>query len=96
MHIPMSDVPPVSLHLMRLAIGREVTSDALEPFLRVLYDYMSDRNLAEIGANLMGCDRGVALNRVYKAAQLKPDDPRVREARSRLEYVGLEEWMLED
>jgi len=63
------------------------------PTLRILYDHMSDRNLADVFAHINGGDAGVWLNEVYRAAALAIDDQAVQRARSLLEKHGLSGWL---
>ena len=90
------EVTRAAVKMVRLAVASELPPDTVMPFMRVLYDHMSDRNLAKVGAVLMGCEEGVALNWVYEAAQLQVDAKDVEDARRKLVAAGLEDWIDED
>jgi len=71
-------------------------SDAtLLPVLRLLYDELSDRNLALVASYVTCLDPSVALNKVYEAAALDLRDPRVQAAAERLKKHGYDAWLAE-
>ncbi|MBX2798204.1 MAG: hypothetical protein KTR31_11055 [Myxococcales bacterium] len=88
-------VPPHLASTRRLlwaAFGGPVPPGMVLPVIRVLYDHMSDRNLADVMADVNGGE-AVWLNEVYRAAALAVDDPDVRRARMTLLRHGLASWL---
>lgn len=81
--------------LLTAAFGDQVPKDMVLPVLRVLYDHMSDRNVAAVMADINGGTSAFWLNEVYKAATLDLRDPSVESARLALEPHGLAAWLAE-
>ncbi|MEM6927112.1 MAG: hypothetical protein AAF602_09300 [Myxococcota bacterium] len=81
--------------LLLRAFGGPVPEDCILPCMRVLYDHMSDRNLAAVMANVNGGDASAWLNDVWRAAQLSLDDPSVVAQEQTLSKVGFAEWIAE-
>jgi len=72
-----------------------LADDVLLPVLRVLYTELSDRNLALVASHVAGLEPSVALNKVYEAAELDVQDPRVQAAAQRLKNRGYDAWLAE-
>jgi hypothetical protein len=91
----MSTVPPhlVSTYeLVRRAYGPVIPDEAVLPVMRVLYDHLSDRNLADMFEALLPGARSSWLNEVLRAAQLGLEDPGVLAAFARLRASGVDAW----
>ena len=82
-----------SLELVKRAYPEGVPEADYLPLLAALYEYFSDRNLAELTTFWSDRDYHVCLNDVYKAAAGKLDTARVHE---RLLAAGLKEWEKEE
>ena len=72
-----------------------LSEDMLLPVLRLLYDELSDRNLALVASQVACLDPSIALNKVYEAAALDVHDPRVQAAAARLKQHGYDAWLAE-
>lgn len=65
------------------------------PLLSILYDHMSDRNLAQVVADISGRDHAEVLNDVYRVGA-GLDLPRKDEVLSRLRAHGYDAWADEE
>lgn len=71
-----------------------IESEAYFPLLALLYDEMSDRNLAEIVAECTGKDYSVVLNDVYRVKYTNVPEPEaIDKVRRRLLPCGYEKWL---
>jgi hypothetical protein len=90
---------PQSLHstvrLLERSYPEGLSEDMLLPVLRLLYDELSDRNLALVASQVACLDPSIALNKVYEAAALDMHDPRVQAAAARLKQHGYDAWLAE-
>lgn len=67
------------------------------PLISLLYEYMSDRNLAEVISFCTGKDSDVVLNDVYRSQSTdKVNDDEIESVRQELLSFGFEEWSEED
>ena len=67
------------------------------PLIAVLYEYMSDRNLAEVISLFTGKDYAVVINDLYRTQSTdKPSDSEVEIVKQELLPFGFEEWTEED
>lgn len=67
------------------------------PLIALLYEYMSDRNLAEIISLCTGKDSAVVLNDVYRTQSTdKPSNNEIEDVRRELLPFGFEKWAEED
>jgi hypothetical protein len=61
--------------------------------LALLYEHLSDRNLAEVVSLALGRDRGVAYNDVARCLSTdQPTPESVCRVKARLQEVGFEAW----
>lgn len=90
-------------HLMStyLMLSKAFCDGALddESYLAVLYyfyEYMSDRNLADIISKFTGKDWGIVMNDILKARAIKLDNDVLRTVKNALDKVGFKEWCEEE
>lgn len=82
--------------MINCAFPDGIQSEAYLPLLALLYDEMSDRNLAEVVAHYTGKDYGVVLNDVYRVRSTDvPNLEAIAKVRQRLLPCGYEEWLEE-
>jgi hypothetical protein len=90
---------PQSLHstvrLLERSYPEGLSEDMLLPVLRLLYDELSDRNLALVASQVTCLDLSIALNKVYEATALDLHDPRVQAAAEHLKKHGYDAWLAE-
>ncbi len=67
----------------------------LLPVIRVLYDEMSDRNIANVMRKLTGEDESLLLNKVYAAASLDKNSDPVKNIIAILQNHGYKKWLQE-
>lgn len=83
-------------HLIKCAFPNGIESQAYLPLLALLYDEMSDRNLAEVVACYTGKDYGVVLNDVYRVKSTDiPSTEAITKVKQRLLACGYEDWLEE-
>ncbi len=79
------------------AYPKGVDENKYLPLIAVLYDYMSDKNLAEVISLCTGKDFVVAINDIYRTQSTdKPSDSEIENVRQELLHFGFEEWTEED
>jgi hypothetical protein len=67
------------------------------PLLSILYEEMSDRNLAQVMAEFTGREYHAVLNDVYQVASTSTFSPELIEAvRRKLMGCNYEEWLMSD
>lgn len=67
------------------------------PLIAVLYEYMSDKNLAEVISLCTGKNYAVVINDVYRSQSTdKPSDSEVENLRQELLPFGFTEWTEEN
>ena len=82
--------------LINRAFPDGIESEAYFPLLALLYDEMSDRNLAQVVAHYTGKDYSVVLNDVYRVRYTDVPEPEaIAKVRRRLLACGYEEWLEE-
>jgi hypothetical protein len=84
-----------TVDMLRKAFPNGIPPQELLSVLRLLYDNMSDRNLAFVASVLTEQPSEVMLNKVYDAAGLSADDPRVLRMRDHLKQYGYDDWLTE-
>ena len=84
-----------TVRLLERSYPEGLSEDMLLPVLRLLYDELSDRNLALVASQVACLDPSIALNKVYEAAALDVHDPRVQAAAARLKQHGYDAWLAE-
>jgi predicted RNase H-like HicB family nuclease len=86
-----------TLTLLKSAYPFGIPSKAYLPLLRLLYEDMSDRNLAWVVGKLIGKADTQVLNDIYKAATLVEfKAPEVEHVRTVLAQHGYERWLKSD
>jgi len=92
------DIPPSlqsTVKMLEQSYPEGFSDETLLPMLRLLYDALSDRNLALVASHVACLEPPVALNKVYEAAALDIRDPRVQGAAERLKKHGYDAWLAE-
>jgi hypothetical protein len=80
--------------LIKSAFPNGIESQVYLPLLALLYDEMSDRNLAEVLAYYTGKDYGVVLNDVYRVKSTDiPIAEAITKVKQRLLACGYEDWL---
>lgn len=81
--------------LIKCAFPNGIESQVYLPLLALLYDEMSDRNLAEVVACYTGKDYGVVLNDMYRVSTDIPSAEAITKVKQRLLACGYEDWLEE-
>lgn len=82
--------------MLRCALGSEPTLKQYQALLRLLYEHMSDRNLAESVATAFGVAPERVLNDIYRVAnQGSIAHGDLEAVMDRLEQCGFAEWLEE-
>ncbi|MDZ8261988.1 DUF3349 domain-containing protein [Nostoc sp. ChiQUE01b] len=82
--------------LIQCAFPNGIETQYYLPLLALLYDEMSDRNLAEIVAHYTTKHYGVVLNDVYRVKTTDvPKAEAIDKVKQRLLVCGYEEWLKE-
>jgi hypothetical protein len=85
-----------TIRLLEHSYPEGLSEDTLLPVLRLLYDKLSDRNLALVANRQVAClEPSIALNKIYEATALDLHDPRVQAAVERLKKHGYDAWLAE-
>ena len=84
-----------TVNMLKQSYPEGFADETLLPVLRLLYDELSDRNLALVASHVACLEPPVALNKVYEAAALNVRDPRVQVAAERLKKHGYDAWLAE-
>ncbi len=84
-----------TLTMLSNAFPNGLEESMLLPVIRVLYEEMSDRNIAVVLAHLTGKDESILLNKVYTAAALSSKSESVKKVQDILRDHGYEEWLKE-
>ncbi len=83
--------------MILLAYPNGVDESKYLSLIAVLYEYMSDRNLAEVMSLFTGKEFEVALNDIYRSQSTdKPHDNEVDNVKRELLPFGFKEWTEED
>lgn len=64
--------------------------------LYLMYDYMSDENLALIMSFFINKPLGIIENDIYRVCQMKFDSNLLEKVKNRLDKCGFEEWKKEE
>ena len=86
-------LPPTlsgAARMLRNAYPGGIPEPAYWAILSLLYEYFSDRNLAELMAAVTGKDTPIVLNDIYACASSKPAAPAIAAARELLTRYGLQ------
>ncbi len=82
--------------LIQCAFPNGIETQDYLPLLALLYDQMSDRNLAEIVVDYTGRHYAVVLNDVYRVVTTDvPKAETIDKVKQRLLVCGYEEWFKE-
>jgi Protein of unknown function (DUF3349) len=82
--------------LIQRAFPDGVKQDDYFPLLALLYDEISDRNLAEVMAHCTGKDYSIVLNDVYAVGSTDaPDTEAIAKLKEHLLACGYAEWLEE-
>jgi Protein of unknown function (DUF3349) len=82
--------------LIQGAFPNGIEPGAYLPLLALLYEDMSDRNLAEVIAHCTGRDYELVLNDIYRAVSTaQPEPEAITEVKQRLQKFGYTEWLAE-
>jgi hypothetical protein len=83
--------------MISLAYPNGIDESKYFPLMAVLYQYMSDRNLAEVIALFTGKKLDTVLNDVYRSQSTnKPRNDELESIKKELIPFGFEEWAEED
>jgi hypothetical protein len=85
-----------TVKMLQLSFPNGVSEDMYLPLLRLLYDELSDRNLAESVAIAFGGKSKSILNDVYKCANVELDSPVIKKVKEMLVENGYDDWLNED
>lgn len=82
--------------MIKRAFPDGIEPEAYLPLLAILYDDLSDRNLAEVVAHYTGKDDSVVLNDVYRVRSIDmPSFEAINKVKQRLLLGGYKEWLEE-
>jgi len=86
-----------TFNMLKSAYPAGIPPNEYLPLLRLLYEEMSDRNLALTVGLLIGTDAPLVLNDIYRAAaEMKLESSEVQKVRKKLSQYGYEEWLKEE
>jgi len=86
-----------TFRLIRAAFPDGLDKTTYFPLLFVLYDDMSDRNLAEVVSKYIGKDYSTVLNDIYRVVSTdKPASEDVTEVKRKLLRCGYDTWRNEE
>lgn len=77
------------------AFPNEVDEESYWALLYLLYDYMSDENLALIMSAFVDRSLGVITNDIYKVHQMKFNKKAMEVVKRKLDQCGFEDWKKE-
>jgi hypothetical protein len=81
--------------MIKCAFPDGIESSAYFALLAILYDELSDRNLAEVIAYYTGKDYAVVLNDIYRVQSTDVSGEAIAQIKSRLLSCGYENWLKE-
>lgn len=81
--------------MIKCAFPDGIESSAYLALLAILYDELSDRNLAEVIAYYTGKDYAVVLNDIYRVHSIDVSVEAIGKVKSRLLSCGYEDWLKE-
>jgi hypothetical protein len=80
--------------LLKCAFPQGISEEFYSPLLAILYEEMSDRNLAQVIADFTGREYHAALNDVYRVASMATFSPELIEAvQQKLMGCNYEDWL---
>lgn len=83
--------------MIKLAFPEGIEPEFYLPLLAILYEQLSDRNLAEVVAHYTGKDYSVVLNDVYRVESTDvPNFEAIDLVKQRLLLGGYKQWLQED
>jgi hypothetical protein len=83
--------------LVQCAFPHGVDEQLYLPLLSILYEQMSDRNLAQVIAELTGRDYHVVLNDVYRVGAIATFSPELIDSvQQKLMGCNYERWLADD
>jgi len=83
--------------MISLAYPNGIDESKYLALIAVLYEYMSDRNLAEVISIFTGKKLEVVLNDIYRSQFTdRPHNNEVESVKQELMYFGFEKWTEED
>ncbi|WP_435924044.1 DUF3349 domain-containing protein [Paenibacillus sp. DYY-L-2] len=83
--------------MLKNAFPNGIGNEEYFPLMSLLYEYMSDRNLAEVISAITGQDIAITLNDTQKAVSVNmPSDEYMQKIRKKLLPHGFEEWTEEE
>jgi hypothetical protein len=83
--------------LLQCTFPQGISDEFYLPLLSILYEEMSDRNLAEVISEFTRRDYHTVLNDVYRVAAIPISSPELVEfVRQKLTNCNYEKWLVED
>ncbi|NWL90476.1 DUF3349 domain-containing protein [Paenibacillus sp. 79R4] len=83
--------------MLKHAFPNGIGNDDYFPLMSLLYEYMSDRNLAEVISSITGKDIAITLNDIQKSVSVNlSSDEVIQNIRKKLLPYGFEEWTEEE
>jgi diketogulonate reductase-like aldo/keto reductase len=83
--------------LINRAFPHGIEAQAYFPLLALLYEEMSDRNLAQVLADYTGKDYHIVLNDVYSVNSTNiPSPEAIEQVKQHLLLFGYEDWLAEE
>ncbi len=83
--------------MLKSAFPNGIENEDYHPLLFLLYEYMSDRNMAEVISSITGKDTPIILNDIQKSVSVNMlNDEVVQKIRRKLLPYGFEEWTEEE
>lgn len=83
--------------MLKNAFPNGIGNDDYFPLMSLLYEYMSDRNLAEVISSITGKDIAITLNDIQKSVSVNlSSDEVIKNIRKKLLPYGFEEWTEEE
>ncbi len=88
---------PEHLHttyaMLKEAFDKGLSEAEYDATIKVLYDEMSDRNIAIVLSLITNKDESQVINDVYRVSQSNIEDGVVDKVKSILKPLGYEEWL---
>ena len=85
-----------TIDLIRKAFPDGISDEDYAFVLRLFYDHLSDRNLADVISLTTGREPATTLNDIYRSASIPESDRDLERVRSVLYEHGFEAWLDED
>ncbi|MNJ50969.1 hypothetical protein D3C77_462610 [compost metagenome] len=83
--------------MLKSAFPNGIGNEDYYPIMCLLYEYMSDRNLAEVISSITEKDIAIILNDIQKSVSVNlPSDEVMQKIRKKLLPYGFEEWTEEE